>query len=67
MKKIKNILPDKNYPYQLYKGFACIGNFNSIREAKRLCSKVDGVYTLKGVNYTSKWQIVNGTLYNDDF
>ena len=49
--------------YRLYKGFNKIGEFDSIREAKAAAPKDDGVYNLRGENYSDSWQIVKGVVY----
>lgn len=51
--------------FRLYKGFALVGKYNSILEAKKNTPKEDGVYNLKGENYRDSWQIVNGVLYGE--
>lgn len=51
---------------KLFKGFKLIGEYDSIREAKKDAPKEDGVYNLlDGKGYRSSWQILNGTYYGD--
>lgn len=51
--------------YRLFKGFKLIGEYNSISEAKKNAPIGDGVYNLLGNNYSSSWQILNGTYYGE--
>jgi hypothetical protein len=49
--------------YRLYKGFAKIGEYDTILEAKKNAPSEDGAYNLKGDNYRDSWQVVNGVIY----
>mgnify|MGYP006959924756 CR=1 FL=1 len=45
--------------YRLYIGFKLLGEFDSIREAKRFAGKsgLDGVFNLIGDNYWNVWYV----------
>ena len=61
----QNLVPannDRNANYRIYKGFAFLGGFETILQAKQYANSIEqenyhSVYTLKGENYTEQWSV----------